>query len=39
MGVNMMFGLMENIKNMSQGTLKLMECLRVPLFRRIKKGS
>ena len=37
MDVNMMFGLMENIKNISQGTSKLMKCLRVLLLEESRK--
>jgi len=39
MGVNMMFGLMENIKNISQGTLKLMKCLRMLLLEKSRKEA
>ena len=37
MDANMMFGLMENNKNMSQDTLKLTKSLRVILFEKERK--
>lgn len=37
MGVNMMFGLTENIKNIYPGTLRLMKCLRVLLLEESRK--
>ena len=37
MDVNMRFGLMEIIKNIYPGILKLMKCLRVLLLEKLRK--